>query len=454
MPYRNAPMASNAHLPQQSMPKRAMRPSKSRDLSVYLAVILGYLMLLPPQLNMSILGSSIPPYRFFLIAAALYVLGGAMRGRLRFAWPDLAIIAAVAWICLAMSITSEWQEALTGSIAHITDIALAYLFARTAFRDLRDLRTFLILLLPGLLVTGVIMVLEAVTHTHIIQEAFSQLTGKPIVYGSTPRLGLMRAQGPFPHPILAGIFLSSFLSLYWLSGFKRWTRNLGAIAAICSIVTVSSATFLSLIAVIALLSYNWLSEKIANFTWSLFFVFFALFVFAAELGTKSGTFSLILRFASLNSMSGYFRILIWDYGTQNVAENPWFGIGYAEWTRPVWMSASIDNYWLLTAIRFGAPASILVGVATVATVVLIIRKSMSSQWLDQRLERGLAVAVTVFALGLMSVSIWLSAQVWFFVLLGLTVSLAQAGQTTIRQPYASGQRRFASSSREQSTITS
>lgn len=425
--------ASTRQHPPRSVP--GLRAPVANDLPVYLAALLGYLMLLPPQLNLSIGGSVIPPFRFFLIASALYLLGTVFRRSFRFSWPDIFIIASVGWICLAFSMTSVWQEAMTGSIAHIADIGFAYFFGRMAFRDLRDLRMFLILILPGLLLVGIVMMLESITQTHIIQELASQLTGGSINYRSDPRLGLMRAQGPFPHPILAGIFFSSFLPLYWLAGFKGWIRIAGALAGAMSFFTVSSATLLSLTAAGALLGYNWLTERIANLTWKLFFFFSALFVFVAELGTNSGTFSLFVRFASLNSNSAYNRINIWNYGKLNVSENPWFGIGYADWDAPAWMGTSIDNYWLLTAVRFGLPAATLIGIATLLAIVMIARKSGTMQNADQRCARGLAITLGVMALGLISVSAWLSAQVWYFLLLGLIVTIASAPRQPATAPF-------------------
>jgi hypothetical protein len=393
-------------------------------LPVYVAATLAYLLLLPPQLNLSIAGSAMPPYRFLLIGASLWLVLGALRRDLRWHWPDLLIIATVSWICLAMANSSPWETALTGSIAHLVDIGLAYFFARAALRSLRDLRMFLILLLPGLVLVGAALVLESVTKTHIIQGLFSQLTGRPIGYGSDFRLGLMRAQGPFPHPILAGIFFSSFLPIYWLAGFKLWPRLLGALAAVCSMFTISSAAILSLFATIVLLAYNWLGKRFANLSWSLFFGLTCLLLFAAEFGTQSGLFRLFARFASLNADSSYTRILIWEYGSRNVARHPWFGIGYAEWERAAWMGTSIDNYWMLLAVRFGVLPPLLIALAVVLGVVMVIRKSMTSVGADRDLERGLAIALAVMALGLISVALWLSAQVWLFMLLGLTVSLA------------------------------
>jgi len=175
-----------------------------------------------------------------------------------------------------------------------------------------------------------------------------------------------------------------------------------------------------------LMFYNWLTKQFANLSWRLFFMFAGLFVFVAELGTNAGTFNLVIRFASLNSDTGYRRVLIWKYGSQNVRQHPWFGLGYGDWQRPIWMTDSVDNYWLLTAMRFGIIPSVLLGLATCFALVGIVRKSTVTTGTDQQAYRGVAIALGVFALGLVSVAVWLSVQVWFFVLAGAAVSLSAA----------------------------
>ena len=125
---------------------RAQAQRQVGNLPVYLAVVLGYLLLLPPQFNLSI-GGSDTALSLLLIAASLYMMRDIVSGRLRFAWPDAAILAAVVWICLAMTVSSPTEVAFTGSIAHISDIGFSYFFARVVFRNLNDLRRFLVLIL-------------------------------------------------------------------------------------------------------------------------------------------------------------------------------------------------------------------------------------------------------------------------------------------------------------------
>ncbi|QUL37671.1 O-antigen ligase [Erythrobacter sp. JK5] len=405
-------------------------------LPLYFAVLLGYILLLPPQLNQTVMGATLPPYRLFLIPATLFVIASAINGRFRFTWPDLLVLIAGTWIGVALFVTTDQAEALPAAVAQVTDTALAYFFARSVFRSLRDLRLFLLLLLPGLLAVGAIIAVESITHNHILQPFISQFTGQSAYLRTDIRLGFMRARGPFPHPILAGVFLASFLPLFLLSGLRSWPFVLGIAAALTSFFTVSSAALLGLSVGTMLTVYNWLSERFLNLSWRLLFILGAIVVFLLEFGTRGGAFSTIMRFGSLNSYSGYNRVLIWRFGTENVAANPWFGLGYGEWERPEWMKGSVDNFWLLQAMQFGVIPPLLIAIACLVTVYTLARRSSHSHPVDGRFERGVAIALAVFAFGIVSVAIWLSAQAWFYMLLGIAVSLAFAERSAVRRPGA------------------
>jgi hypothetical protein len=422
-------------------PNAAYRPMVARpvasqdDRFVYLAVILGYILLLPPQLNLTVMGVVLPPYRLFLIPATLLVVGANLRGRWNWVLPDYLMLIGTAWIWLALYNTSPFEDFFTSSIAQTVDIGLAYFFARAAFQSMRDIRLFLLMMVPGLAIAGGFIVLEAVLKRHILQPFVGGIVGVGGYYPIDERMGLMRSRGPFPHPILAGIFFASFLPLYWMSGLRGWPRIVGIGSAFFSFFTVSSAALLAISVSSMLMLYNWLSERFAQLTWRLFFIGAGILIFALELGTQSGSFNLIMRYASLNSYSAFNRVLIWRYGTKNVADNPLFGIGYAEWERPSWMvSGSLDHYWLQQAIQFGLVPPTMLAVATILAVLAVIRKSQGQQYIDKMALRGLAIAMAVFALGIVSVSIWLSTQVWFHMMLGMCVSIGYAVAAANRVP--------------------
>jgi hypothetical protein len=96
------------------------------------------------------------------------------------------------------------------------------------------------------------------------------------------------------------------------------------------------------------------------------------------------------------------------------------------------MGDSVDNFWLLMAMRFGLPAATLIFLAMIIAIFGLMRRSMQSNLVDSRAERGVAMSLSVFAMTLVSVALWLSAQTWFYMLLGIAVSLANAPRQVLR----------------------
>lgn len=413
-----------------AVPTRSTRPfipQQTRSLvPIYLAVALVYLLFIPEQFNFTVIGLYLPPYRIFMFGATLYLLFSAVAGRLRFYWPDIFVVAAAVWIWLASYMTSgQLSTAISMGGSHTLDIAFAYLLSRAAIQTPREFRLFLILVTPGVALVSLIVIQEAVTHVRLLQPISSEITGIPNRLRDDVRLGLMRGAGPFPHPILAGLFLASFLPLYLGSGLRGWPKFLGMAASFGGFFSMSSAALLGLVMGGFLWIYDWLTERIWNFTWRLFLMASAALYATVELTTNTGFFGLLVRYASLNTASAYNRVLIWNYGTENIARHPWFGLGYSDWVRPSWMhSGSFDHFWLIMALRFGIPASVLLIIATVGAIALLAIKSQTYRPEDARLLRGLAISLAVFALGAISVSLWLSVLVWFFMLVGMAVSLS------------------------------
>jgi O-Antigen ligase len=402
-------------------------PASSRTIGfpVLLAVALGYVMLMPPQLNIVFGSTSLPPFRFILIPSIALIVVELVRGKFAFRWSDLFVVLASFWVSLAMFMTTEAGEAFTAAFAQTTDMAVAYFFGRVTIKNLRDLRTLLVMMTPILCLIGIVMAIESLGNRAIIQPFFSSVTGRPFYYYSDVRFGLFRALGPFPHPILAGMFMASFLSLYLMSGLRGWPKFAGLIASFGGFFSMSSAALLALTSGLLLTAYNWISERILNLSWGKFLAAAATFVFVAE-ASGAGTYRMIIKYGSLNSSSAYNRIRIWQIGSDNVAKNPWFGLGYADWERPGWMSDSVDNFWLLLAMRFGVIVPFLVFFALAFAMVLLAKRSTYANPIDRRAYRGVAIALAVFAFGATSVALWGASVVWFFMLMGLAVSISSA----------------------------
>lgn len=391
----------------------------------YLAIILFYLLLVPPQFNVTLGDVYLSPFRIFLIVGSLYLVFAGLRKELRWTVPDLFVALGTLWIWLASYMSSgSVGTALVMGGSHTVDIGLAYFAARIGIQTPNDLRRFLVLCAPGAAFTGAIVLAEAVSHQLLLQRFSGMITGQPYPTRWDVRLGFMRGMASFPHPILAGIFLGSLLPLYWFSGLRGWPRFLGMSSSVLGVFSMSSAAMLALVVGGALSIYDWLTERIRNLTWQVFLFFSAILYTAVELTSNTGFYGLLIRYASLNTASAYNRVLIWNFGTDNIERHPFFGIGYSDWDRPDWMhSGSFDHFWLIMALRFGIPETFFLLGATLIALVMIALRSRSLPFHDARLLRGVTISLAVFALGVNSVSLWMAPLVWYFMLLGVTVSL-------------------------------
>ena len=177
-------------------------------------------------------------------------------------------------------------------------------------------------------------------------------------------------------PILFGVFSASFLGgVYYVLGVGRLrpaSLLKSGIVVLSVFFSLSTGPYLTLLAQFFVMLWDRISRGLQCRWWLLAGSIAGLYVVVDLLSNRT-PFHVLVSYFSLSSRSAYNRILIWEYGSAEVARHPLFGIGFAEWLRPPWMSGSMDNFWLLEAVRYGLPATLLL----VAAVL----------WLGYRLGR-------------------------------------------------------------------
>jgi len=98
-------------------------------------------------------------------------------------------------------------------------------------------------------------------------------------------------------------------------------------------------------------------------------------------------------------------------------EHPLFGLGLNEWERPDWMGASIDNFWLCLAVRFGLPATMLMMLVFFSILLTVsFRKRLDAKVTEYR--TGFLVSMATFFLVGWTVHFWDAAYVLFVFLMG------------------------------------
>jgi hypothetical protein len=414
------------------------------------AIIVIYACMLPRELTVNVLGIAFQPFRIVLVGMfPLLVLQG-LRLQVRPSLVDFLVVIAAIWAMVALSVTEWVISALKTGLAEGLNFFLAYFAGRVSIRNGRDFKAIVPVLLPGLVICSLTMIAESLSHTLLLRPALGSLLNFPADYFYDVRFGLMRGTGPFPHPILAGVFLASFAPLVWYLLDRPLHRALGFLGVSGVVFTFSSTAFVGFFASVGLIAASCL-QRLTRLP---IFVMLAAGGFVAAAGisliSEGGLFSFLIRRLTLASSTGYYRMAIWEHAGAEVLANPIFGIGTRDYTRPAWMiSSSVDAHWLLITMRYGFPFSIAVFATIVCGIVMCLRSSASPDPVDHKVGRAMAFSLIAIIVTGLSVYLWEGVEIWMTLLTGMAVSFGQylarwrqvGSQTaTYAQPYA---RRYA-----------
>lgn len=426
--------------PLEPAPHRAALP---RGSTAARAVVIAFLLSLIIPISFNLGPMRLTPYRLFLLGLFVPLFVAWAQGRAgRIRAPDWFMLAHALWGALTLLLGGAGATAATAGI-FVLETFGAYLLARVLIRDRESFaafaRAFVWMVILVLLPVGAV---ESFTGRQLLQEIFRAF-GESVPNAPTdPRFGLDRAQGPFPHPILFGVFCASAFGLALLPADGT---NAGA-TRIVKVLGVSAATFLSLSTgpylpiLFLLMLYGW--DRTVTFVpkkWNLLgALFVGLYVVLDLIATRNPIVAVVTRIA-MNAHTAYFRVQIWNYGIENVWAHPLFGLGLGDWARPSWMPPSVDNFWLLVAMRHGIP-----GVLTVALVVVmvfrIVGRAGPLSAAEQGQRKALLFTLTGVSLAICTVHIWNAPLVMMMFLLGSGLWMADATAADRAHPTSEGSR--------------
>lgn len=391
------------------------------------ALVLAYACLLPRELALEVGGAVLPPYRLALFALVPFIAGNLARYPVRPSWIDLCALFASVWFVVALSFSTSADAAVFSGGALGLDFMLAYLAGRSSLHTAQDWRTLFTLLIPGLAGVALVLAAESLSHRFILRPGLAMILERPPpLLNQETRYGLLRATGPFPHPILAGIFLASAVPLAWFMTRSGSHRIIAlAAAGLGAIFTVSSAAVLGLAIAFGLIAAQ-IFQRLTRFPIFLAAGFFLLLALPTiALVSERGLIPFLIRRLTFDAHNAYYRLGIWEYGSAEVARSPWFGIGQNDWIRPLDMtSASVDSYWLVLAMTYGLPMAIAVGLALGGAGLALVR---TQRWRADG-DRGVASALLFLFLILIfsgfTVHFWEGLHAWMLMVVGGATSLS------------------------------
>jgi hypothetical protein len=399
----------------------------SAPIVIRLIVISNFL---PEQLSFFIAGMRLTLTRVILIAVTPLLvmrLGAKVAaGRYRFVLSDLFVPVAGVWMVLALAETDDLPSALSHGGPIALEFCVGYMATRVLLSQHGHALSFANLLCGVLTVVALLGPLDLLTGQFVTRGLASSLTGYPVPFADNLfRFGLLRATGPLEHSILFGIACASGLLVavavpVRCRVFVVVACALGAMASICS--AAIQGIFIGL----ALLAYNRILARV-RLRW-----FFLITVMAAGFGlifiVIGEPFRFIFNHLILDVESGYYRLYTWQKAGEFLGQSPWFGIGFATPDADD-IPASVDSVWLWSALRFGVPGSVLIGLSIIGAASLSTSGArVRLTPAETSLGRILGVLIFLLVFWGFTVDFWGSDWVLIALLAGVRAHLGELGR--------------------------
>ena len=296
---------------------------------------------------------------------------------------------------------------------------------------IRDKATFVALARALILIVLCLMpfaVAEALTGRSLILEVIRALPGLQTVaeVNATPRnlfgVTLERVQVGFTHPIHFGLFCSVTFSMCvvalraTMNRTRRWV--IGGAIAVTGCLALSSGAILAIGLQISLICWAIGLRRYPARWW----ILCAMIVFGyclIDLLSNRKPLHVFLSYATFSAHTAYWRAITFEWGLVNIWMNPMFGIGFHDWVRPEFMySDSIDNFWLLTTMRYGIPAFLCLSVGYILVLVHLMRRDFHADPCLQDLRLAWVFTFIGLSFTLCTVHVWTAIFSFTFFLMG------------------------------------
>ena len=295
-----------------------------------------------------------------------------------------------------------------------------YMIGRVLMRRTTDYEQFFRWFFYGLVFWFPFAVFELVAKRMIISEILALFADPLPRAGNDPRLGLNRVQAFMEHAITYGLLCSvGVANSYYLLRDAPVMKRLGRTGffAFMTFISLSSAPNIAQGMQFMMIAWDRLLGS-ARLKWVLLVVVGGATALVVQLAAPHGIVGLVIDNLAFDSSTGWGRTEIFEYGSAEVMRHPWFGIGLGDgWIRPWYRKPSVDNFWLMTALRYGLLALLpLVGGILLHLAIIMARGDLDEKMANYR--RGYVIAWIGIIFTLATVHIWGAAPIFIMAYLG------------------------------------
>ncbi|SPH24106.1 hypothetical protein DEA8626_03155 [Defluviimonas aquaemixtae] len=393
-------------------------------------LVMLYLLTIVMPLGFDIGSIAMTSVRLLLLVVIIPLTVGLISGQYGRRYPiDWLFFLHVVWAAISLLVNNPNRaiESIGSTgIEFIGGYVLARAYIRTASDFIGLIRVVLalvVLLLP-------FAILETRSGTAVIPAVIERL---PVLTTVTQvdipmRMSLHRVQAVFAHPIHFGLFCSVALSLTYV-GLRNSMSLVGRIVACMAIglgifLSLSSGALLAAMLQIGLITWDRIFRNMRRRWLLLVGLFVAMYVTIDILSNRT-PLKVMMSYATFSAHTAYYRSIIFDWGMRNVWDNPIFGLGFRPWIRPSYMkTGTIDNFWLVIAIRNGIPGFLLLALGYADAIIRVGRRQFTPGTTLANLKLAWMFTFVGLSFTLSTVHIWTAIYSFVFFMLGSGLWLA------------------------------
>ncbi|MFT6091508.1 O-antigen ligase family protein [Sulfitobacter sp.] len=378
--------------------------------------------------------------RFFLVLLILPLAVNLLRGRYG---PLIATDALFAlhfvWVTLALWVNNP-DQVVQNAGATGADFLGAYLLGRASIRSRDDFLTLMRAVVALIVLCSPFAVFEAVTGISPLIAIADRIPviSAPLDLSIDRRLGLERVQLGFEHPIHWGVFCS-LGTAFCLVGLQSTLTVIARVlltVLIClsGLLALSSGAILSIAVQVGLIVWAMMFRTQPK-RWLILLAGLTLCYVVVDLLSNRTPLRVFMSYATFSVDSAYWRATIFEWGMVNVWAHPVWGLGLNDWVRPVWMhTPSIDNFWLLSAMRYGIPGFVFLVAGYGYSIWRIGMRPLRADDPLWPLRRAWMFCFIGLIFALATVHIWGTLYALVFFLFGAGMWLFPGKDDAVRRP--------------------
>jgi O-antigen ligase len=389
-------------------------------------LLLTGILLIPSSLAVHLSGeeAKFTPGRFAIILLLVPAFSKLLREGRHLVLSDFFVFLTSAWM-----IGSRLQEdGLSGSaVAEVIELFGGYIVARAFFFGRPALQQFM-RVFKILTVTLILLAcLEPLAGRNVVTAITSMLFHTPEFYPQF-RYGIVRAQSTLEDAEHFGTFCCVAGSLFLYSEPTEVRRLLWV--GVCffgCLLAISSGPLLAFALVVATFIYDRIFKQF-SWRWKAYVMAIAGLTALPYVFAEHPT-AWLIEHLTLDPSTGYFRLYVFDYAFDQIAQNPLFGLGFGQVGSDEFLGrTTIDSVWLVIALRFGIPAIAFLLLTNIGTFLLPAQR-FKGKAIDpyiNTLATGFTFGIVCFVTIGLTVHFWNATWMLWGVLLGTRASIKES----------------------------